>query len=126
MFPVLLIVGMQCAEWSLSLMTSGSQRLRELERAAKQQRVGMWVNYVPPPTNQVRRLMLVGHEHRSLHALAQEVICLILRAGARRRGRRHSDSGSDGTHAKLCRSHLLCVAARAARRPSCPTASRAA
>ncbi|KAF5838613.1 hypothetical protein DUNSADRAFT_2521 [Dunaliella salina] len=44
----------KCAEWSLNLMTSGAQRLRDLEKAAKQQRVGMWVNYVPPPTNQTK------------------------------------------------------------------------
>jgi hypothetical protein len=44
----------QCAEWSLNLMSNGSQRLRDLEKAAKLQRLGIWAKYVAPPTNQVR------------------------------------------------------------------------
>lgn len=39
------------AEWSLNMMTSGAFKLRETERAARQQRLGMWHSYVPPATN---------------------------------------------------------------------------
>ncbi|KAL6757416.1 hypothetical protein V8C86DRAFT_2625605 [Haematococcus lacustris] len=42
----------KCVEWSLGLMTSGSNRLRDLEKAAKAERRGMWTNWVPPVTNQ--------------------------------------------------------------------------
>lgn len=35
------------AEWSLNMMVTGGMRLREAERAAKQARIGAWVNYVP-------------------------------------------------------------------------------
>ena len=41
----------RAAEWSLELMTSGAFRLRELERSARQTRLGIWHNYVPPKTN---------------------------------------------------------------------------
>lgn len=45
------------------MMTSGAQRLRELERTAKQERKGMWVTYVPPPTNQVRAMATLCGAH---------------------------------------------------------------
>lgn len=41
-------------EWSLGMMVSGSQRLRDLERVAKGEKRAIWTNYVPPPTTQVR------------------------------------------------------------------------
>ncbi|KAK9813035.1 hypothetical protein WJX72_007851 [[Myrmecia] bisecta] len=37
-------------EWGLNMMIQGSFKLREAERAAKQQRVGMWKNWTPPVT----------------------------------------------------------------------------
>jgi hypothetical protein len=43
-------------------MTSGAQRLRELERTAKQEKKGIWTNYVPAPTNQVSGLLLPAAE----------------------------------------------------------------
>jgi hypothetical protein len=50
---VVMADALQCVEWSLGIMTSGAQRLRELERTAKQEKRGIWTNYVAPPTNQV-------------------------------------------------------------------------
>mmetsp|Transcript_6774 Transcript_6774/g.14968 ORF Transcript_6774/g.14968 Transcript_6774/m.14968 type:complete len:971 (+) Transcript_6774:79-2991(+) len=44
-------------EFSVNMMTSGSQRLRDLERAAKQERRAIWTNYVPAPTNQTKLSM---------------------------------------------------------------------
>jgi endonuclease YncB( thermonuclease family) len=42
------------AEWGLNMMTTGSFRLRELERSAKQGKVGMWHNYVPQTGNSAK------------------------------------------------------------------------
>ena len=39
-------------EFSVNMLTTGGQRLRDLERAAKQQKTGIWTNYVPVATNQ--------------------------------------------------------------------------
>ena len=38
----------QTTEWGLNMMMTGSFKLREVERKAKQGRLGMWHNYVPP------------------------------------------------------------------------------
>ena len=38
----------QTTEWGLNMMVTGSFKLREAERKAKQGRLGMWHNYVPP------------------------------------------------------------------------------
>lgn len=37
----------KAVEWSLNMMTTGAMKLRELERTAKQNKVGIWRNYVP-------------------------------------------------------------------------------
>jgi staphylococcal nuclease domain-containing protein 1 len=42
------------AEWSLAMMTTGAQRLREAERAAKAAKRGVWHNYVPQNTGQTK------------------------------------------------------------------------
>jgi staphylococcal nuclease domain-containing protein 1 len=42
------------AEWSLAMMTTGAQRLREAERAAKAAKRGLWHNYVPQNTGQTK------------------------------------------------------------------------
>ena len=39
---------MQAVEWGLAMMITGSQRLREAERRAKQAKAGIWHDYVPP------------------------------------------------------------------------------
>jgi hypothetical protein len=39
-------------EFSVNMISNGSQKLRDLERAAKQRKVGIWTNYVPVATNQ--------------------------------------------------------------------------
>jgi staphylococcal nuclease domain-containing protein 1 len=44
----------KAVEWSLNLMTNGAMRLREMERAAKQAKRGIWVNYVPQNTGQTK------------------------------------------------------------------------
>lgn len=41
-------------DWSANMMTSGAFKLREAERAARQQRLGLWHNYVPPVTNSAK------------------------------------------------------------------------
>lgn len=41
----------RAAEWSLDMMTSGAFKLRELERAARQTKSGIWHDYVPQKTN---------------------------------------------------------------------------
>jgi staphylococcal nuclease domain-containing protein 1 len=46
-----LIVGQGLAkvvDWALAMMTNGAVRLREGERGAKQGRLNMWHDYVPP------------------------------------------------------------------------------
>lgn len=45
---------LQGVEWSLNMMTNGAMRLREMERQAKQQKRGIWVNYVPQNTGQTK------------------------------------------------------------------------
>ncbi|PSC71228.1 hypothetical protein C2E20_5281 [Micractinium conductrix] len=42
------------AEWGLNMMTTGAFKLRELERGAKQGKVGMWHNYVPQAGNSAK------------------------------------------------------------------------
>ncbi|KAI3435969.1 hypothetical protein D9Q98_002027 [Chlorella vulgaris] len=42
------------AEWGLNMMSAGAFKLRELERAAKQGKVGMWHNYVPAVSNSAK------------------------------------------------------------------------
>ena len=42
----------QVMEFSVNMISNGSQRLRDLERAAKQRKVGIWTNYVPVASNQ--------------------------------------------------------------------------
>lgn len=37
----------KAVEWSLNMMTTGAMKLRELERTAKQNKAGIWRNYVP-------------------------------------------------------------------------------
>jgi len=37
----------KAVEWSLNMMTTGAMKLRELERTAKQNKKGIWMNYVP-------------------------------------------------------------------------------
>lgn len=37
----------RAVEWSLNMMTTGAMKLRELERTAKQNKKGIWLNYVP-------------------------------------------------------------------------------
>ena len=44
----------QVAEWGLQMMITGSQRLREAERKAKQSKTGLWHNYVPPASAGVK------------------------------------------------------------------------
>jgi staphylococcal nuclease domain-containing protein 1 len=44
----------QCVEWSLQMMTVGALRLREMERAAKQAKRGIWHSYVPVATGQTK------------------------------------------------------------------------
>lgn len=44
----------KAVEWSLNMMTTGAMRLREMERQAKQQKRGIWVNYVPQNTGQTK------------------------------------------------------------------------
>lgn len=44
----------KAVEWSLNMMTNGAMRLREMERQAKQQKRGIWVNYVPQNTGQTK------------------------------------------------------------------------
>ncbi len=39
---------LQTTEWGLNMMITGSFKLREAERKAKQGRLGLWRNYVPP------------------------------------------------------------------------------
>ena len=39
---------LQTVEWGLNMMVSGAFKLREAERKAKQGRLNMWRNYVPP------------------------------------------------------------------------------
>jgi hypothetical protein len=38
----------QTVDWGLNMMVTGSFKLREAERGAKQQKVGIWHNYLPP------------------------------------------------------------------------------
>ena len=42
------IFKLQVVEWGLAMMINGAQRLREAERTAKQTRLGIWRNHVPP------------------------------------------------------------------------------
>lgn len=44
----------RAAEWSLNMMTSGAFKLRELERASRQNKVGQWHNYVPQAGNSAK------------------------------------------------------------------------
>lgn len=44
----------KAVEWSLNMMTNGAMRLREMERAAKQAKRGIWTNYVPVNTGQTK------------------------------------------------------------------------
>eukprot|EP00798_Chlamydomonas_sp_ICE-L_P007216 gene7216-323_t len=44
----------KAVEWSLNVMTVGANKIRELERAAKQAKVGQWLNFVAAPTNQTK------------------------------------------------------------------------
>lgn len=44
----------KCVEWSLQMMTVGAMRLREMERAAKQAKRGVWHSYVPVATGQTK------------------------------------------------------------------------
>lgn len=44
----------QCVEWSLQMMTVGAMRLREMERAAKAAKRGVWHSYVPVATGQTK------------------------------------------------------------------------
>lgn len=44
----------KCVEWSLQMMTVGALRLREMERAAKQAKRGIWHSYVPVATGQTK------------------------------------------------------------------------
>ncbi len=95
----------QCVEWSLALMASGGQRLRELERTAKLEKKGIWTNYVAPPTNQARG-----------------------RGGAHKRGgKRRDDAARRGAVAvAMCpQAVLLYPRACGGCRPSCPTRLRA-
>ncbi len=39
-------------DFSANMLTTGGQRLRDMERAAKQAKIGIWTNYVAAPTNQ--------------------------------------------------------------------------
>jgi hypothetical protein len=41
----------KAVEWSLNMMTTGAMKLRELERTAKQNKKGIWLNYVPQVSN---------------------------------------------------------------------------
>ena len=44
----------RCAEWSLNMMTTGSFKLREAERAARAARRGIWHNHVPQTGNSAK------------------------------------------------------------------------
>jgi hypothetical protein len=48
----------KAVEWSLNMMTTGAMKLRELERTAKQNKKGIWYNYVPQVSSRVQ------HKHR--------------------------------------------------------------
>ena len=39
-------------EFSVNMLSNGGQKLRDMERAAKQARIGIWTNYVPTASNQ--------------------------------------------------------------------------
>jgi hypothetical protein len=43
---------LQVMEFSVNMISSGGQKLRDLERAAKLQKSAIWTNYVPAPSNQ--------------------------------------------------------------------------
>ena len=42
----------QVMEFSVNMLSSGSQKMRDIERSAKQQKLAIWTNYVPAPTSQ--------------------------------------------------------------------------
>ncbi|KAI8465187.1 MAG: hypothetical protein J3K34DRAFT_473642 [Monoraphidium minutum] len=44
----------KCVEWSLQMMTVGAMRLREMERAVKASKRGIWHSYVPVATGQTK------------------------------------------------------------------------
>ncbi|GBF98194.1 hypothetical protein Rsub_10694 [Raphidocelis subcapitata] len=44
----------KCVEWSLQMMTVGGMRLREMERACKLAKRGLWHSYVPVATGQTK------------------------------------------------------------------------
>jgi staphylococcal nuclease domain-containing protein 1 len=44
----------RCVEWSLQMMTVGGMRLREMERAVKTAKRGIWHAYVPVATGQTK------------------------------------------------------------------------
>ena len=58
--PACLQAGLcKAVEWSLNMMTTGAMKLRELERTAKQNKKGIWFNYVP----QVGGRVTATHTH---------------------------------------------------------------
>ncbi|KAF8068404.1 elongation factor G [Scenedesmus sp. PABB004] len=44
----------RAVEWGLAMMTNGAMRLREMERASKAAKRGIWANYVPANTGQTK------------------------------------------------------------------------
>lgn len=44
----------KAVEWSINMMTTGGMKLRELEKAAKQEQKNIWKGYVAPPSNQTK------------------------------------------------------------------------
>ena len=37
----------RCVDWSIALVTGGSEKLRAAERAAKEKKIRLWKNYTP-------------------------------------------------------------------------------
>ena len=74
---------LQTTEWGLNMMITGSFKLREAERKAKQGRLGLWRNYVPPAGSSTKQSgkftgIVTEVRTRSLHlAIGRpEISCL--------------------------------------------------
>lgn len=48
---LLAMCAMQLVEWSLAMMITGAQSLRDADRRAKKAKAGVWHDYTPPPSS---------------------------------------------------------------------------
>jgi hypothetical protein len=81
-------------EFSVNMLSSGSQKLRDIERAAKQARTAIWTNYVPQASNQSKLSdTFIGKVRGASRRAAFGVAC-VQRAGAKGQRARWSSERS--------------------------------